>query len=163
METILKVIKDRDYDRYVFKTYKNYELIGLNFQQGIDKVMYDFSAPDKDLWAIYEEVALKLNDQNENDKIVESIERYLNKYLLPNKEYVLAMDQTKLIQDALKHYLTMFEKFNAEPTQDEAYKMFDLQQLSAMLNYKVKVELTQSEEYAFAFTEGIDLPMYNKN
>ena len=44
-ETILKVIKQEDYDRYVFLFYKNNEIIGINFHQGIDKIEYDFADP----------------------------------------------------------------------------------------------------------------------
>jgi hypothetical protein len=33
--TILKVLQQNDYDRYVFLTYANDELMGINFYQGV--------------------------------------------------------------------------------------------------------------------------------
>jgi hypothetical protein len=39
--TILKVVQQNDFDRYVFITYLRDEIIGLNFWQGIGKESYE--------------------------------------------------------------------------------------------------------------------------
>jgi hypothetical protein len=38
--TILKVVEQNDFDRYVFINYHNDEIIGLNFWQGIGEASY---------------------------------------------------------------------------------------------------------------------------
>jgi alpha-N-acetylglucosamine transferase len=48
MEQILRVFKNEDYDRYIFITYKDNKIVGLNFHQGIYDLGIDwfFSKPD---------------------------------------------------------------------------------------------------------------------
>jgi hypothetical protein len=70
--TILKVLQQTDYDRYVFLTYANDEIIGLNFWQGIGKESFDNVMTNKGyepcihLTDIYNR--LKNSHNNDNDK-----------------------------------------------------------------------------------------------
>jgi hypothetical protein len=49
MEQILKVLKSEEYDRYIFITYEEDNIVGLNFHQGItekdEHIDYYFSKP----------------------------------------------------------------------------------------------------------------------
>lgn len=45
--TILQVLQQNDFDRYVFITYLNDEIVGLNFWQGIGKESYESVMDDK--------------------------------------------------------------------------------------------------------------------
>jgi hypothetical protein len=69
--------------------------------------------------------------------------------------------QTKLIRNALTQYLADMERLVKCPTQSQAYEMFDLQQLAALMNYDVKVTLSADQARTFAAINGIDLPQYN--
>jgi hypothetical protein len=52
--TILKVVKQRDYDRCVFITYFNDEIVGLNFHQDASNVLYEFASPCIHLTEIFD-------------------------------------------------------------------------------------------------------------
>ena len=69
--------------------------------------------------------------------------------------------QKELIRNALTQYLADMERLVKCPTQSQAYEMFDLQQLAALMNYDVKVTLSADQARTFAAINGIDLPQYN--
>jgi hypothetical protein len=49
MEQVLKVLKNEDYDRYIFITYEEGNIVGLNFHQGNirmdNDIVYYFAKP----------------------------------------------------------------------------------------------------------------------
>ena len=68
--------------------------------------------------------------------------------------------QTDIIREALKHYRNQFKKFNSCPTESESYKMFDLMQLEALMNYDIRVDISDDDKEKFSGTNGIDFPIY---
>jgi hypothetical protein len=45
MEQVLKVLKSEEYDRYIFITYEEDNIVGLNFHQGVDAIDNYFVKP----------------------------------------------------------------------------------------------------------------------
>jgi len=45
MEQILKVLKSEEYDRYIFITYEEENIVGINFHQGVDAIDNYFIKP----------------------------------------------------------------------------------------------------------------------
>lgn len=64
---ISKILEQADYDRYLFLTYDNDEIIGLNFHQGIgDPLDYYFATPCPHLTEIYKRLTYH-NDKYKNE------------------------------------------------------------------------------------------------
>jgi len=159
METIKKVIKQEDYDRYVFATYEKNQIIGLNFHQGLDEILWDYAKPCPSLTNIYERLADKNYIDSEEKRINKAIELFTNAFIFQNDEpYTIQKEQRELIKKALDYYIATSEKFNQHPTQDEAYEIFDMMQLSPMMNYPIYVVISEEEKNAFS-KHGIDFPM----
>jgi hypothetical protein len=88
--TILKVLQQNEYDRYVFLTYANDEIIGLNFWQGIGKQSFDIAMRDKvyepciHLTDIYNR--LKISHNNNEDRksvrISKAIRLYIDAFII---------------------------------------------------------------------------------
>jgi len=68
--------------------------------------------------------------------------------------------QTAIIQKALKYYVEQSAKFNSSPTDDEAYEIFDMGQLSAMMNYPISITISDKDRDTFATRHGVDFPTY---
>lgn len=93
--TILKVVQQNDFDRYVFLTYLNDEIVGLNFWQGIGKESYESVMNDKGyqpcihLTDIYNR--LKRNDKTATDeqRINKAIHLYINAFIIQEDETFL--------------------------------------------------------------------------
>jgi hypothetical protein len=93
--TILKVVQQNDFDRYVFLTYFKDEIIGLNFWQGIDQKSYECAMNDKvyepciHLTDIYNR--LKRNDKGMSDeeRINKAIHLYINAFIIQEDELLL--------------------------------------------------------------------------
>lgn len=164
--TILKIVQQNEYDRYVFITYLNDEIVGLNFWQGIYTESYDRIMNDKGyepcihLTNIYNR--LKKNDKamNEEERINKAIDLYTEAFIFQNDSIYLPTGQTDIIKEALKYYYEQYKKFNSVPTDTENYKMFDLMTLEALMNYNIKVEISQTEKNKFSSKYGIDFPIY---
>jgi hypothetical protein len=62
--------------------YLNDEIVGLNFHQGIDKILYDFAPPCPALTDIYERLNSKNEIKNDIDRINKAIELYNEAYIL---------------------------------------------------------------------------------
>jgi hypothetical protein len=85
--TILQVLQQNDFDRYVFITYLNDEIIGLNFWQGIGIESYESVMNDKGyqpcihLTDIFNR--LKINDKRATDeqRINKAIQLYINAFI----------------------------------------------------------------------------------
>ena len=161
METILKVVKQERFDRYVFLTYSDNKIIGLNYHQGIDKILYDWATPCPALTDIFERYAEKYTDLNWQDTVNDSIYLYEQAFLWQQTNIILPNSQKKIIQNALKYYLKQYKTFNQMPTDTEEYEMFDLMTLKALFNYDVEIKLNKNETENFTQMNGIDLPNYN--
>ena len=168
--TILKIVKQNDYDRYLFITYLNDEIIGLNFWQGIDKQSYECVMNDKGyepcihLTNIYNRLKISYKEISEEERINKAIDLYTDAFIIQGRSKettLIPKGQTAIIKDALKYYLEQFKKFNELPTESEEYKIYDLTQLQALMNYDVRIELTSEEKDKFCFKNGIDFPIYN--
>jgi hypothetical protein len=166
METIQKIIKQKNYDRYVFLSYENNVLRGLNFHQGLDDLDYAKLSDSCDkLTTIYNNLVIKKFEKNLSEKklINLSIRKYTNKYILPkSKKVKIPNDQTRLIQKAIAYYVKGAEEFRKEPHQEECYDLFDLNQLREMLNYDIHISITDIEKDNFCFAHGMDFPEYTK-
>jgi len=161
METILKVVKQERFDRYVFLTYSDDKIIGLNYHQGIEKILYDWATPCPALTDIFERYAEKYTDLNWQDTVNDSIYLYEQAFLWQQTNIILPNSQKKIIQKALKYYLKQYKTFNQTPTDTEEYEMFDLMTLKALFNYDVEIKLNKNEVENFTQVNGIDLPNYN--
>ena len=158
-QTILKVIEQRDYDRYVFITYLENKIVGLNFHHGIGDLDVSFSTPCSRLTDIYKKVAKFDSNKTEEQKINKAINLYCEAFIFVNDEpYNLCKEQRDLIMKALNYYISTSERFNSLPTQTESYELFDIMQLSAMMNYPIQVVISDEEKINFS-KHGIDFPM----
>jgi len=162
-KTILRVIEQKDYDRYVFITYENNEIVGLNFHQGIGEIDYYFSKPCVHLTEIFKRLkrSTEYGKQSPHTRIDKAIELYTDTFIFQKESFYIPQEQTSIIKEALKFYYEQYKKFNAVPTDSENYKMFDLLTLEALMNYNIKVEMSQEEKSKFSSKNGIDLPIYN--
>ena len=82
--TILKVIKQRDYDRCVFITYLNEEIVGLNFHQDASNVLYEFATPCIHLTEIFNRLTkckLSSNKLSQDDSIDKAIDLYVEAFI----------------------------------------------------------------------------------
>lgn len=69
MKQVLKVLADKSEDRYIFITYKNNKIVGLNFHQGIGAIDYYFATIDEFLTKIF----FKMFDGIEIESVTEDI------------------------------------------------------------------------------------------
>jgi hypothetical protein len=83
---ILEVLEQKDFDRYVFITYKDSKIIGLNFHQGIGEIFYnDFAAPCIHLTEIFNRLCYKYSQYNTlsiEEKINKSINLYIAAFII---------------------------------------------------------------------------------
>lgn len=161
METILKVIKQKDFDRYVFATYNNNEIVGLNFHQGLDEILWDFKTPCPALTDIYIRLNNKRHINSEDDRINKAISLFEEAFIFQD-EYKTNIPSTQLdlIKKALNFYVEQMNRFNSSPTDTEHYEMFDMNQLSAMMNYQVSISISENDKDNFASKNGMDFPIY---
>ena len=156
---ILKVITQDDYDRVVFLTYEKNVLIGLNFHFDAEARHNEFIEPCERLTNIFNNLSNNLNAP-EMDRVNKSIEMFCDKYIFTkDKPYSLNDNQRELIKKALDYYIATSEKFNQKPSQEEAYAIFDMMQLSPMMNYPIQVEISEEEKKNFS-KHGIDFPLH---
>lgn len=162
-KTILKVIEQEYYDRYVFITYENDEIIGLNFHQGIGAIDYYFSKPCPHLTEIFKRLKNNAEYSKQDQQVIinKAIDLYIDTFIFQNESFYIPQEQTSIVKEALRFYYEQYKKFNAVPTDSENYKMFDLLTLEALMNYTIKVEMSQEEKSKFSSKNGIDLPIYN--
>ena len=159
-KTILKVIEQSDYDRYVFLTYQNDKIIGLNFHQGIGLIDYYFATPCPKLTEIFDRYSKKYPELNWDQKVNISIDLYQDAFIFQRQKISLPSAQTDIIKTALTHYLNQYQYFFPNPDNSEAWRMHDIQTLIAFMNYDIKIELTDSDIKDFTAKNGIDLPIY---
>jgi hypothetical protein len=161
METILKVIKQEDFDRYVFATYSNNEIVGLNFHQGLDEILWDFKTPCQALTDIYIRLNNKRYINSEDDRINKAISLFEEAFIFQD-EYKTNIPSTQLdlIKKALNYYVEQMNRFNSLPTDTEHYEMFDMKTLSSMMNYEISISISKNDKDNFASKNGMDFPIY---
>ena len=73
----VRVFEIQSYDRYIFVTFENDRVVGINFHQGIGDLDYtNFSTPNKIITAIYNDLC---GDREASVHLYnESCERYLS-------------------------------------------------------------------------------------
>ena len=160
MKTILKVVEQKEHDRYVFLTYSENEIIGLNYHCGLDEIKHHFAEPDPILSDIFKRYSEKHSNLDWKDRVNKAIELYQQAFVWQHTNIVLPNSQKKLIQKALQYYIDQYKVFNQDPTQDEEYEIFDLITLKALLNYNIEIELNENEIENFTHVNGVDLPKY---
>ena len=165
--TILKIVQQDDYDRYLFITYLKDEIIGLNFWQGIDNQSYECVMNDKGyepcihLTDIYNRLKITYKEISNEERINKAIDLYIDAFIIQDRNNtLLPKEQTDIIKEALNYYFEQFKKFNSVPTDTENYKMFDLMTLKAIMNYPIKVEICQTDKNKFSSKYGMDFPIY---
>jgi len=75
---------------------------------------------------------------------------------------VLPKEQVKILLNALETYSTAINSANAEGHVTLDFLKFDLITLKALLQYDVKIELTNKEYQKFTQDNGVDFPIYVK-
>jgi hypothetical protein len=91
--TILKIIEQNYYDRYLFITYLNDKIIGLNFWQGIDKKSYKCVMDDKGyepcihLTEIYNRLKITYETISDEERINKAIDFYTNAFIIQGRNY----------------------------------------------------------------------------
>jgi hypothetical protein len=162
MQTQLQVIKQQDYDRYVFLTYSENNLIGLNFHQGTDEIIYDYAKPCPKLTEMFFVFTEHNPLMTLENRINLSIQSFVDAYIFQKETLYLPDAQKKLIRKALEYYKSQYEHFNSVPTDTENYEIFDLMTLQALCNYQIEVKLSKDEVENFTSDNNIDLPVYHK-
>lgn len=156
METILEVVQQKDYDRNVFITYLNNDVQGINFHQGIGEVLYNFSEPCKVLTSIY----FRLPNGGIVDRINKAIELYCDAFIYQKNNTYIPKSQRKLIQKALDFYVSCSEKLNKNPDNEEDFALFDMMQLSAMMDYDLISSLSDEQHENFDEKHNLHYPKY---
>lgn len=72
----------------------------------------------------------------------------------------IPQDQLDVIKKALRFYIETSRRLNSEPTDNEAYDLFDAKQLCGMMDYPIHITITKEEQIAFSGKYGIDFPEY---
>jgi hypothetical protein len=86
--TILKIVQQNEYDRYVFLTYENDEIIGLNFWQGLYKGSYECVMNDKGyepcihLTDIYNRLKISYESISQEERINKAIDLYTDAFII---------------------------------------------------------------------------------
>lgn len=75
MDTKLKVVRQSDFDRFVFLTYSGSKIVGLNYHQG-DEMMMDWVKPCPALTDIFERYSEKNSGLNWDERVNKAIELY---------------------------------------------------------------------------------------
>jgi hypothetical protein len=161
MQTQLQVIKQQEFDRYVFLTYTEQQLTGLNFHQDTTEIIWDYAKPCQKLTEMF----LIFTEHNPlmtlEGRINLSIRSFVDAYILQKETIYLPDAQKKLIKKALEYYRSQYENFNVLPTETESHEIFDLMTLKALCNYQIEIKLSKEEVETFTSDNGIDLPVYS--
>jgi hypothetical protein len=84
MESSLAIFKQDHYDRFVFVTYdKEGKIIGLNFHQGCDELLMQYSKPCIHLTEIFNRLRnLNYGKLSDAEKIEKAIELFIPAFIL---------------------------------------------------------------------------------
>jgi hypothetical protein len=101
--TILKIVQQNEYDRYVFITYLNDEIIGLNFWQGLYKGSYEFAMSDKvyepciHLTEIYNRLKITYETISYEERIDKAINLYTDAFIIQDRNSIKPTSTNVLI------------------------------------------------------------------
>lgn len=105
---IKKVILQQDFDRYVFLTYDNDEIVGLNFHQGINEIDYYFASPCPHLTEIYKRLTYG-NQEYKNKsweiRVNKAIANYIRAFIFNDADEDKKIDNIDEIKNALKNII----------------------------------------------------------
>jgi len=167
MQKIIEVLMDEDNDRYIFlhtdeSTANDYAdgICGISFHQGIGTILWEYAKPNAHLTEIWRRVTLNYPNVDRLPLIKKAIELYVDAYVIQSNSYNIPSSQLAVIQKALKFYVEQSTKLNSCPTESEAYDLFDMQQLSAMMNYPISITISDSDKDTFCGRHGMDFPQY---
>ena len=92
--TILKIVQQNDYDRYVFITYLKDEIIGLNFWQGVYTGSYESVMNDKGyepcihLTDIYNRLKISYEAISIEERINKAIDLYTEAFIIQGTNFL---------------------------------------------------------------------------
>ena len=151
------IIEFQPSDRNIVLFSVNDKLIGVNYWQGMGDISIasgflspDYSIDVKIFVGKPLSTAIELIDVLD-DMIWKSIET--KPTLIPN-------GQREIIKKALMFYMETSKKLNPLPTESENHVLFDMIQLSAMMDYPISIDIDQYEKETFARKHGVDFPIY---
>jgi hypothetical protein len=157
MNTIFRIIEQTDYDRYVFLTEEDGNVIGINYHQGIGDLHPDYYEADSLMTSIY----LSLTTLHKEERIIKAIELHQKATIFQDRRTItIPSEQMTLVRKALNYYRECINKFSDVVTDNQEHDLYDLIQLEAMFNYEISVEMTDSEHKYFCGKHGVDLPYY---
>jgi hypothetical protein len=170
MNTTFRIVKQAEYDRYLFLHMLGNHIWGMNFHyDSSSEPMPSYFEPDKLLSEIY----LSLSDIEDEEKRLNAsievfnIKREFNKPIEvvepePAKGSTIKIPQSQiqLVRNAISFYIQSLDTLRPVLTEDEEYTCFDLRQLDGMLQYEVSVKFTEDESNGFTSRHGVDLPEY---
>ena len=190
MNTIIKVIENKDFDRVIIlhideSRCEDYAdgIVGINFYQGdynVD-VTAQFMNINPHITEIWRRLTLNHPNVPYMFLVNQAVEFYCDAFIhqdirfhnVPNKvdnskinttqtnpTYLIPSSQLAVIQKALLFYVEQSNKLNSCPTESESYDLFDMQQLSAMLNYPISITISDSDKANFSGSHGMDFPQY---
>lgn len=136
---------------------ENDSLIGVNFWQGLgdtsianEFLFPDFSIDIKGFKGKPLSTAIELIDVID-DFICES---------LNDKPILIAKGDKDVIKKALRFFIDVSKKMNSDPTDSEAYELFDANQLIGMMDYPIHINISKEEIIKFTGKYGIDFSEY---
>jgi hypothetical protein len=106
---IKKILEQPDYDRYLFLTFENDEIIGLNFHHGIgDPLDYYFATPCPHLTEIYRRLTYdndKYKNENWDIRVNKAISIYTMAFIFNNDEEDFRIYNNDEIKTALNNII----------------------------------------------------------
>ena len=125
--TILKVVEQNDFDRYVFINYHNDEIIGLNFWQGIGEASYqslmdgESFKPCNILTEIFRRLKGNMKKATDDERINRAIELYIHAFILQDDEIYVKHSKASKNQHIafLEGYLDAWEQLSETSKNDD--------------------------------------------
>jgi hypothetical protein len=167
MNTIFQIIKQTEYDRYLFLHLHNGHIVGMNFHYDSgEEPMESYSVPDPKLTGIYLKLAAI---EDEEQRINTSIDLFLFKKeefkppVTDARIVQIPQSQMMLVRNAIDFYLQAIQNLEKEYADERRHDIFDLNTLIALFNYSTSVQMTAQQSKFFGSQHGYDLPNYIQN
>jgi len=183
LKTIFRIVRQKEYDRYLFIHEIGGHITGLNFHFYTgDEPMMEYKEPNKLLTEIYMNLEAILD---ETRRINTALEIYFIKTDFFNRinpvetEPVdgrviqIPKSQIELVRNAINFYLQSIQSLEKEYAdtyhmsycdmtyyQKRMHDIFDLEILQELFNYPTSVQLTEEQCKSFGSRHGYDLPDY---
>jgi hypothetical protein len=172
LKTIFRIVRQKEYDRYLFIHEIGGHITGLNFHwDSGEEPMIEYKEPNKLLTEIYLDLSAI---EDEYHRINTAMEIYFTtkNYFNPNEEKpvvtepvdvkvgFIPKEQMLLVRTAIDFYLQSIENLDKEYASSRMYDIFDLSTTMAIFNYNISVNLTADEYDNFEIRHGYGLPKY---